>query len=114
MSSSINVQVNRNNNIISVGINSAGPRGLSAYETWLALGNVGTKQQFIDSQFDEPARIENENTRKDNELARIQNNNNWEETENLRVQAEQDRETEFNSITTAYETSNTRKYSCKN
>lgn len=83
--SSINVQVNRNDNIINVGINSTGPQGQSAYETWLALGNVGTKQDFIDSQFDEPIRVENENTRKNAETIRVQN-------ENTRIENENDRE----------------------
>lgn len=94
--SSINVQVLRNQNLINVGINSTGPQGQSAYETWLSLGNTGTKQDFIDSQFDEPTRVSNENTRKQSELTRI-------ESENLRVQAEQDRETEFDSIVQAYD-----------
>lgn len=99
--SSINVQVNRNNNIISVGINSTGPQGQSAYETWLALGNVGTRQDFINSQFDEPARVTNENTRKANELIRIANENERIAAENIRQQQESSRQQEFeaNEIT---------------
>ena len=95
MSSSINVQVNRNNNIISVGINSTGPQGQSAYETWLSLGNTGTKQDFINSQFDEPARVLNENARRQNETTRIENENVRIEAENIRQQQENLRQQEF-------------------
>lgn len=78
------VIITSGNSTINVNITGAGPRGLSAYETWLALGNVGTKQQFIDSQFDEPARVTNENTRKQSELTRIANEITREQQETLR------------------------------
>lgn len=95
--SSINVEVNRNNNIISVGINSTGPQGQSAYETWLALGNVGTKEDFLSLQFDEPARVTNENTRKANELIRIANENERISNENTRKSNESGRVTAENN-----------------
>lgn len=95
--SSINVQVNRNNNIINVGINSTGPQGQSAYETWLSLGNTGTKQDFINSQFDESTRVLNENTRNQSELTRIANENERIAAENIRQQQESSRQQEFES-----------------
>ena len=107
MSSSINVQVNRNNNIISVGINSTGPQGFSAYETWLSLGNTGTKQDFLNLQFDEPARVLNENTRKQSEVTRIENESNRIEAENTRQQQEGLRQQEFGTNEVARQTNET-------
>ena len=37
------------NNQITLTINRQGPPGLSAYQVWLAEGNVGTEQDFLDS-----------------------------------------------------------------
>jgi len=38
-----------NNNVTITTEISSGVQGLSAYETWLSLGNTGTEQDFIDS-----------------------------------------------------------------
>lgn len=43
------VKLKNDNQVIKVGIQSSGPAGKSAYDSWLELGNTGTEEEFIKS-----------------------------------------------------------------